>query len=743
MPRTSLPRCAPLLFAALCAVTASPALGAQRAFVVGIDTYLPPAGRTFSHPGRGGNFTDLKGAAADAQGVHALLIARYGFDPASARLVRNREATRAAILDGLNNHLAGAAKGDTAFFYYAGHGSQVRNSKSRERNRLDESIVPSDSWNGVPDVRDKELARAFHKILDAGIRLVVIFDSCHSGSASRGPAGSADAAGMRPRKAHPSDLDAADDYEPPSWVGKDFMSMSAAQDFQLAWESWDDQGNPRGLFSLSLQRAMQTASPAEPAELLFRRIQSSVSTARDDQDPVIEGDPVRLAKPLFAEIAGAGAGQPVRTVVGVTGVGGGVVELGAGSVVGLTPGAELVPLGQGGPKGLRLRVDKVQGPTRSTASAIAGAIGAVKGGLLLTVDRWGRPAASALRLHAPPAELSVADLAAAATALRKRAGAKVVWVDDPTTTAPTHVIARKGGAWVLEGPDGGRTVTKDTDLAKLAGPGAKLFVNLPTAKELDSKLDVGPKAALSPAARSDYHLAGRWASGRVEYAWVRPWGGREPGGAQTTLPVRTDWLDATRPDQAAHDLSQRAERLGTVHHWLTTDGPPGDGSFPYQLAIYDADTPDKRTAYKVSGTLTEGTRYNLSLVATRPVTGPKSRGRVTPRYVYVFVLDKDGKSTVILPFPGKGDVENLFPPPSDQQAPKGTYKLLDEDIAWVGPPYGTDTYVLLTTRTKLPDHRILEGEAVRSRGVATGGTADTADWSIRRVVVQSAPRPAP
>ena len=725
-----------LFLAAMCALPAAPAHGAQRAFVVGIDTYMPPKGKTFKYPNRGGYFSDLKGASADAAGVHALLIARYGFEPSSAKLVQNRNATRAAILGGLNDHLAAAAKGDTAFFFYAGHGSQVKNSKTKERDKIDESIVPADSWDGVADIRDKEMARIFHKILDKGIRLVVIFDSCHSGSASRGPGGTADGAGMLPRKLHPSDVDAADPYEPPSWVGKDFFSMSAAQDFQYAWEAWDAEGQPRGLFSLSLQRAMRSASPGEPVELLFRRVQSAMSTARGDQDPVIEGDPARLAKPLFAP---SGGGGEARTVVGVTRTGGNLIELGGGSVIGLTPGAELVPLSDGGPKDLRLRVHKVLGPTRSTAFAMTGKPADVKGGLLLTVAKWGKPTTTALQMYTPTSDLTPKELRKAAQAFRKGAGDSVTWVEDPTAVAPTHVIKRRDGAWMLEGSGVSAKITEKSKLAKLVGTDAKLFLNLPAPKALLSKLDLGSKAKLSEAGKSAYHLVGRWASDRIEYAWVRPWGGNPTGDAKTTLPERTDWLDASTTPVAAHGLSRRANRLGTVHHWLTTDGPPDDGSFPYQLAIYDADTTDKRKAYRVSGTLHEGTRYNLALVATKPVSGNSG---IHSRYVYVFVLDKDGKSTVILPFPGKGDVENLFPPPGDQRSPKSTYKLLTENIAWVAPPYGTDTYVMLTTRTKLPDYRLLEGEAVRSRGVATG-TTSSADWSIRRVVVQSAPKSRP
>ena len=76
--------------------------------------------------------------------------------------------------------------GDVVIFYYAGHGAQRVNSLSREANRLDQTIVPSDANAGVFDLRDKELARAFNPLMDKGVSLTLIFDSCHSGSIMRG-----------------------------------------------------------------------------------------------------------------------------------------------------------------------------------------------------------------------------------------------------------------------------------------------------------------------------------------------------------------------------------------------------------------------------------------------------------------------------------------------------------------------------------------------------------------------------
>src|SRR5687767_2867863 len=116
-----------LMLSALGGGTAGAQAPRRRALVVGIDLYVP-AGTT---PGDGRRWTNLQGAANDADEFRRLLLDRFGFQPGEIKLLRDREATRDAIMRGLDQWLlADAGKGDTRVFFFAGHGSQVRNSKS-------------------------------------------------------------------------------------------------------------------------------------------------------------------------------------------------------------------------------------------------------------------------------------------------------------------------------------------------------------------------------------------------------------------------------------------------------------------------------------------------------------------------------------------------------------------------------------------------------------------------------------
>src|SRR5206468_3725245 len=118
----------------------------------------------------------------DVNTMRDMLVALYGFDRNDIVTVTDQAATRDAILGDLERLVNAAAKDDVILFYYAGHGSQVRNSSSEERDKLDESLVPADSRAGAPDIRDKELRILFNRILDRGARLTVILDNCHSSS---------------------------------------------------------------------------------------------------------------------------------------------------------------------------------------------------------------------------------------------------------------------------------------------------------------------------------------------------------------------------------------------------------------------------------------------------------------------------------------------------------------------------------------------------------------------------------
>lgn len=135
----------------------------------------------------------LKGPRNDLMSMASLLW-EQGFE---VRCLFDAAATKAAIRRGFVEHLVDgvrAESGDVALFYFSGHGQQVSDDAADpdEEDGYDEALVPYDH-RGTRDarghLRDDELKVLSKKVLAKTPHLVVIVDSCHSGTITRGRAG--------------------------------------------------------------------------------------------------------------------------------------------------------------------------------------------------------------------------------------------------------------------------------------------------------------------------------------------------------------------------------------------------------------------------------------------------------------------------------------------------------------------------------------------------------------------------
>lgn len=137
--------------------------------------------------------SDLNGCVNDAKGWAELLREHYGFAPADVRLLLDTEATKANIVAGLRDLLAGAAAGDVLVFTNSSHGTYLADTQGDEE-RYDEAICPYDCVTNV--LVDDELRELFAQ-LPPGVHLTVISDSCFSGTVTRAVAGEV-LPGLRP-----------------------------------------------------------------------------------------------------------------------------------------------------------------------------------------------------------------------------------------------------------------------------------------------------------------------------------------------------------------------------------------------------------------------------------------------------------------------------------------------------------------------------------------------------------------
>jgi metacaspase-1 len=117
----------------------------------------------------------LLACEADAGDMLAISHSR-GFE---ATTLLSPEATSGAVIDAIRAAAGKLVAGDLLFLSYSGHGGQVPDPTSEEADHLDETWV---LWDR--QLLDDELYALWAQFAD-GVRILVLSDSCHSGSVVR------------------------------------------------------------------------------------------------------------------------------------------------------------------------------------------------------------------------------------------------------------------------------------------------------------------------------------------------------------------------------------------------------------------------------------------------------------------------------------------------------------------------------------------------------------------------------
>lgn len=148
--------------------------------------------------------TWLVGPRNDALMVRDYLLnqSRVPFEPANVAILADeveggREPTLAAIAETLDAMAQKAEPGDFLYLQFSGHGfQQTAADPATETDGLDEIFLPKDTgkWvdrtQGMPNVLvDDAVGAAIERIRDKGAFVWVVFDSCHSGTATRAAPG--------------------------------------------------------------------------------------------------------------------------------------------------------------------------------------------------------------------------------------------------------------------------------------------------------------------------------------------------------------------------------------------------------------------------------------------------------------------------------------------------------------------------------------------------------------------------
>ncbi len=152
---------------------------AYRGLMIGIDKYKD---KTHWEP--------LKAAVRDVESIHKILTDQYRFPKADLKLLKNHQATKAAVKKALEELRDRTNEGDSVFIYYAGHGDYVDENDGNKEGHcwvLHDSIGKRCNNNALSA---SEIQRRLKWIGDKKPKhMLLVSDSCFSGAlTSRGSA---------------------------------------------------------------------------------------------------------------------------------------------------------------------------------------------------------------------------------------------------------------------------------------------------------------------------------------------------------------------------------------------------------------------------------------------------------------------------------------------------------------------------------------------------------------------------
>lgn len=238
-----------------------------------------------------GTQNDLSGCINDANDWATELDSR-GF---TVSKMLDSQATHTAMTAGITSLINGAIKGDTLVITYSGHGTWVPDSSGDEPDGRDEGLCPWDIGNTGPLLDDH--IRLMFAARAAGVRILLLSDSCHSGSVTRGIEVDLDPGHPRARFMPleawmPANELPSASARPALLVGGLKRSggdllLSGCLDTQYSWDT-SFKGRANGAFTYYALKTLREGKPAN-YEAWFSAIRAYLPSTRLPQDPQILG----------------------------------------------------------------------------------------------------------------------------------------------------------------------------------------------------------------------------------------------------------------------------------------------------------------------------------------------------------------------------------------------------------------------------------------------------------------------
>jgi hypothetical protein len=259
------------------------------------------------YPGTG---SDLRGCVNDANDWSAALRDR-GFDVAK---VLNKEATRATMREALRDLVGQADSGDTVVVQYSGHGSFVPDLDGDEPDGTDECLCPYDvDTKGA--ITDDDLFETYSQKRH-GVRVVMISDSCHSGTVAKfapistPPTTSGRGAPQRKARFLPPESFLSRKQlgqlgvrrrrratSPPGRYAS--LLLAGCQDTEYSWDA-SFQGRPNGAFTFVALEELAGLPASATFRTWYDRIRKRLPTQQYPQTPNLYGSSAMKQWRVFA-----------------------------------------------------------------------------------------------------------------------------------------------------------------------------------------------------------------------------------------------------------------------------------------------------------------------------------------------------------------------------------------------------------------------------------------------------------
>jgi hypothetical protein len=732
-------------------------VGAQtnRALLIGINDYIEDQPMTLNFESDR-DWRNLRGCVNDAKAIQSLLMTRYGFDETNINFIENKSATRDNILTGFEQLISDSQKGDVVFVFYAGHGSFMINEDSEESDKIDETIVPVDAAEGVADIRDKEIRNYLNQLIDKigedKGKLTVIFDSCHSGSATRGEKSSREEEyvndmllgkggfGVRHLDGQKSRGGTDMEVDPRIPSERGALVISSCQDHQTSKEkTYSDMGAQHGDFTYALIQAVNNSPSDASTSMIFSSIKNYLRIHGKQQTPSMEATSERLAYNLFGVSQTRLVEQTVLSVSEID-LSNKEIILNGGVALGVHPGCVLRGLTISNEDAV-LEITQSIGLTYSKAIALSN-IEEVQENDYFVVDQMVSADQPNLAVCISSTELATADLLEQSEKLSatiKNSNGTISF--DPTSEGIDYSLFYQSDAWQLKSSEKlSKIRLNDAESLLSITKNATVLFDLPATKDLGKLLvdslsqgNTSVKISNNPSA-CKYHLAGRIKNNQIEYCW-RQFGTTDP--LASSLPIKSDWVQAD--GDCGKTLINQAYRLAKINAWLMLESPrQAKKSFPYRLMIKDDETTN---ILQLNDTLQPNCLYSFVLKSTLNPDQKIRKSEVSRRYIYVVTLDPDGK--MYLYYPSGGSKDNIYPICESVYCPS-VIKIGTSELGFrITGTAGCETFMLITSDVEISSASLVfTVEGVRTRG--RGGASDLEKLLLSTGVrTRSSPPPIP